>query len=154
MAAANPIIIETLRKTVKNLYASSDYQWGHMGSCNCGFLAQTVTRFNKEEIHSRAMQRYGDWSEQLNDYCTTSGFPIDDIISEMVAIGFDVDDLRHLEKLSDPKILNVMPFEERNLKHNVKSDVIRYLETWIALLENELLEKIEIPAASLIREEV
>ncbi len=47
------------------------------------------------------MQRYGDWNEQLNDYCPTSGFPMDELISEMMNFGFDRDDLKNLERLSD-----------------------------------------------------
>ena len=31
-----------------------------MGSCNCGHLAQTVTRLTKAEIHTQALQRYGE----------------------------------------------------------------------------------------------
>jgi hypothetical protein len=67
MAKASLELIEALRKTANKLTNSNNYQWGHMGACNCGFLAQEVTQFRKEEIHARAMQRYGDWSEQLND---------------------------------------------------------------------------------------
>jgi hypothetical protein len=115
-----------------------------MGLCNCGFLAQEITHFTKAEIHQRAMQRHGDWSEQLNDYCPTSGLPMDDLISELLAFGFDADDLRHLEKLSDGRVLRHIPLHERDLKHNLKKDVVKYLKTWATLLEDELLSKIKI----------
>ncbi len=144
---ARPIlqVVHVLRNTANELKNRSDYQWGHMGSCNCGFLAQQVTRLRKNEIHTYAMQRYGDWNEQLNDYCPTSGLGIDDLISEMIAFGFDTDDLKHLEKLCDASILQSLPFEERNLKHNVKADVIKYLMTWADLLEAKLLDGIKLP---------
>jgi hypothetical protein len=145
MAKASLQLVDALRKTARKLSQSFDYQWGHMGSCNCGFLAQEITRLNKAEIHRRAMERYGDWSEQLNDYCPTSGLPLDDVISEMIAFGFDADDLKHLERLSDPTILRTFPLEERNLKHNNKSDVVRYLGAWADLLEQQLVNSVSLP---------
>ena len=67
MAKATPFLIEAIRNTARSLEKSEKYQWGHMGSCNCGHLAQELTRLNASEIHQRAMQKYGDWNEQLND---------------------------------------------------------------------------------------
>lgn len=145
MAKTSLPLIDAIRKTAKTLEQSKEYQWGHMGSCNCGFLAQQVTRLRKDEIHRRAMERYGDWSEQLNDYCPTSGLPLDDVISEMIAFGFDAQDLKHLEKLSDPAILRSFPLGQRDLKHNLKKDVVAYMLAWANLLEQELLNKIELP---------
>lgn len=154
MAKATPEVIGALRATAKKLASSQSYQWGHMGLCNCGFLAQQITQLSKEEIHRRAMLRHGDWSEQLNDYCEASGLPMDDMISELIAFGFDSDDLKHLERLSDQTILLTLPFDERSLCHNVKTDVLKYLNAWISVLETELLshiqlESIDTPAEAL-----
>jgi hypothetical protein len=126
-----------LRKTILQLQASADYQWGHMGSCNCGFLAQEVSRLSKHEIHRRAMQRHGDWNEQLNDYCPTSGLLMDDLITELLSAGFTLTELKQLEKLSDPIVLHRLPSDSRHLRHNIKSDVILYLEAWFNLIESE-----------------
>lgn len=145
MAKASLEIITTLRNTANRIANSNDYQWGHMGACNCGFLAQEVTHLRKAEIHSRAMQGTGDWNEQLNDYCPTSGLPMDDLIGELLKLGFDVDDLKHLERLSSIEILRSFPLEQRNLKHNVKADVVKYLQTWASLLETKLIQKISLP---------
>lgn len=145
MAKASIELIEMLRNTVETMECSTAYQWGHMGSCNCGFLAQEVTRLRKDEIHTRAMQGHGDWTEQLNDYCPTSGLPMDNLISELLSAGFDTDDLKNLERLSDRKILEALPTEDRHLKYNIKADVIQYIKAWITLLENELLEEIKLP---------
>ena len=139
MSKASEALIQALRKTAGNLENSSHYQWGHMGACNCGFLAQEVTKLTKAEIHRRALERHGDWTEHLNDYCPINGLPFDDVISELIAFGFDADDLKHLEKLSDPKILDTLPLSGRNLRHNVKRDVVTYLKAWITLLEDELI---------------
>ena len=144
MAKASVAVIQALRKTVENLEKGTPYQWGHMGSCNCGNLAQVITNLDKAEIHKSAMRRHGDWNEQLVDYCPTSGLPIDHIIDEMLAFGFSREDLAHLEKLSDPKILRSLPADKKYLKHNLKGDVILYLKTWGIVLEEELISKISI----------
>lgn len=146
MAKISVEVIEALRVTADKLEKAADYQWGYMGSCNCGFLAQQITHLSKHEIHRRAMQRYGDWNEQLNDYCPTSGWPMDDLIHEMIAFGFDVDDLKHLEKLSDPTILRTLPVTEGNLHHNIKADVVQYLTAWSHLLEHQLLNTVHLPS--------
>lgn len=145
MAKATVNVIQTLRNTAKRISKSNDYQWGHMGSCNCGFLAQEITMLKKNEIHAWAMQRHGDWSEQLNDYCQTSGLPMDNLITRILETGFDADDIKHLERLSSKSVLNNLPLEKRNLKHNVKADVALYLITWADMLENKLLAEVKLP---------
>jgi hypothetical protein len=145
MAKATIEVIEALRATAQDLQKSDSYQWGHMGLCNCGFLAQRISNLRKDQIHSCAMERHGDWTEQLNDYCPTSGFAMDQLISEMLAFGFDADDLKHLERLSSPEILNMLPPKQRSLRHNVKADVIQYMNFWAASLENKLVQEIDLP---------
>ena len=142
MANVSIAIIDTLRATASKIESDTRYQWGHMGLCNCGFLAQEITKLSKSEIHTRAMQRHGDWTEQLNDYCPTSGLPMDQLIDELIAFGFTGDDLRHLEKLSDGQILRSLPIHERNLHYNIKKDVVKYLRTWANLVEDQLLGQI------------
>jgi hypothetical protein len=91
------------------------------------WIPGTGNFLRKEEIHARAMQRHGDWSEQLNDYCQTSGLAMDNLITRILNCGFDPDDLKHLERLSCKNVLKTLPPEKRNLKHNVKDDVVLYL---------------------------
>lgn len=146
----NPIMIEALRRAASKLEVSNDYQWGHMGLCNCGFLAQEITALTKSEIHLRAMLKQGDWSEQLNDYCPTSGLPMDDLITELLATGFTRENLQNLERLADPEVLRHMPANRQNPKHNVKQDVILYIRTWATCLENEIISKIELPEIKLV----
>jgi len=155
MATSTLSVIQALRTTAQRLATQAPYQWGHMGSCNCGHLAQTITRLTKAEIHTRAMQRYGDWERQLLDYCPTSGLPIDETIDEMLEAGFTRQDLTHLERLSDPNIRARIPFERRNaLRHNQRDDVVLYLRTWADLLENQLLAGIELPSLTPTQETV
>ena len=146
MARVSLKLVEALKNTAKQLGRSNNYQWGHMGSCNCGHLAQEITKLNKSEIHSRAMQKYGDWNDQLNDYCPTSGLLMDDLITELLSAGLDLDDLKHLEKLSDSRVLRILPKENRYLQHNNKADVIIYVNTWASMLENQLIDSVKLPS--------
>ena len=142
MAIANPKLINALRKTILKLKDGSPYQWGHMGACNCGNLAQEITKLGKGEIHRHAMQRHGDWNEQLTDYCPTSGYPMDLMISKMIESGLSIDDLMHLENLSDPDILSQIPPEKRqHILRNSKDDVILYMGAWLKLLEKDWLNQ-------------
>lgn len=133
MAKAEISVLQILRDTVKRLIETPHYQWGHMGSCNCGFLAQAVTGKSASEIHSAAMDGFGDWSEQLNDYCQATGRGMNGLIDELLAAGFDREDLAHLERLSDPVIIGLL---RKPLRYNCKEDVIAYLNTWASHLED------------------
>jgi hypothetical protein len=140
MALPTLQVLQTLRQTRDRLASDSTYSWAHQGNCNCGHLAQVLTNKSHAEIHAFALQKAGDWSEHVIDYCPTSGFPIDHIIATILNAGFTRDDLVHLERLSDPAILARLPYNERHLKHNVRADVIRYLEAWITLIEEQFGE--------------
>lgn len=144
MARTSIKLIGILRQTARQLQTQAPYQWGHMGSCNCGHLAQVITSQNKGTIHAAAMQRHGDWAEQLRDYCPKSGLPMDVIIDQMLAVGLTQDDLSKLERLSDESIRSALPEARRNLNHNKRDDVVLYLTTWANLLEQQLLERISV----------
>ena len=141
------MLIEALRQTARNLKNGASYQWGHMGGCNCGNLAQELTRLDKNQIHRYAMERYGDWNKQLDDYCPASQMPIDVIINEMVMAGLQIEDLKHLEKLDDRAVLLRLPLEKRHLRHNVREDVVTYMNTWASLLEEQFAEKVSLKQA-------
>lgn len=138
MAIASIPLIQLLRKTAQRLENSPQYQWGHMGHCNCGHLAQELTGLPPEKIHQAAMLRYGDWTEQSRAYCPDSGLPIDYIVGELRAIGLSGRDIEQLEWLSDDKINRRLPTAQRHPKRNNKADVIAYLNAWATLLEEEL----------------
>lgn len=145
MAKATPVLIEAIRKTAKKLETGAPYQWGHMGSCNCGNLAQEITNLTNKEIHQFAMKKHGDWQEQVIDYCPTSGLPMDFLISKLLEAGLSTIDLQNLERLSDKKVLQRLKVSKRHLKHNLRDDVILYLKTWGDFLEDEISDHIEIP---------
>src|SRR5262245_57729004 len=118
MATASVELIVALRATAARLDEGAAYQWGHLGQCNCGHLVQTVCRLDKRTIHEWALERRGDWEELANDYCPTSGYAIDDVIGQLVALGMTTDDIGHLEKLDDPAVLAGLPGGHRWLRRN------------------------------------
>lgn len=139
MATPNLKVIQALRETATQIATSGRYEWGHMGSCNCGHLAQNVTSFTRAEIQQFALQKRGDWSEQVVDYCPTSGYPMDLIIGRMIEFGFTQSDLRQLENLSNPEILAKVGVTFFN--RNVMSDTVKYMNAWADLLENQWMEQ-------------
>lgn len=146
MARPNLDLIAALRRTARKIEQGAPYQWGHMGSCNCGNLAQELTKLTKAEIHAYALANgRGDWNEQLNDYCPTSGLPMDLLINEMIEAGLDPDDMKHLEQLSDVRILYRLPERKRHLRHNFRDDVVLYINEWVNMLEEQLLAPITLP---------
>jgi hypothetical protein len=145
MAKATPELIAGLRRTAHKLEQGAKYQWGHMGCCNCGNLAQEMTGLSKAEIHQYAMRKHGDWTEQAMDYCATSGMPMDLLISQLLDAGLSIEDLRHLEKLSDTEVLRKMPTDKRYPKQNQRDDVVAYMRTWAELLEEKYLATATLP---------
>lgn len=138
MATANIRLIGAIEESIIRIEAGADYQWGHMGMCNCGHLAQALTSRSKAEIHAAALRRAGDWGQQAVEYCPSSGLPIDDIISEMLEAGLTLDDIDYLERLNDPKVLARLPLSERWMRRNDREHLVRYLRTWRELLVEEL----------------
>ncbi len=139
MARPSLTLIKAIRQTIKNLEEGNHYEWGHMGACNCGNLAQVLTRLSKGQIHEYAMKGHGDWADQVNSYCPTSRLPMDLLISEMIAAGLSLEDLINLERLRDKEILVNIPMEKRDgLRHNDLSDLVTYLRAWVQVLENKL----------------
>ncbi len=145
-------LARALRLTAERLRGDVGYQWGHMGECNCGHLAQTITKLSKGEIHAFAMERMGDWEQQAYDYCPTSGYRIDDIITLMLDSGMSIHDIAHLEKLSDPEVLmhlrrkraqkgDEQTVKSRHLRRNRREDVVCYMEAWAELIEARLSDR-------------
>lgn len=146
MAKATLDLIAALRRTANRIEKGSPYQWGHMGSCNCGNLAQELSTFTKAEIHEFAMMGRGDWNEQVEEFCPTSGLPMDLLIADMLNKGLTTTDLQNLERLSDAKVLARIPLYRRDqMRHNRRDDVVLYLNEWASLLEEEWLEAVDLP---------
>jgi hypothetical protein len=127
------ILAQALRGAADQIAQGSSYQWGHMGNCNCGHLAQQLTSKSPEEIHKYAMEKHGDWADQVLDFCPSSGMTMDWLISELTSYGLTTRDLIDLERLSNQEILQKAGVQA--LEKNKKEDVVIYMETWAELLE-------------------
>jgi hypothetical protein len=143
--AATLTLVEALRATADRL-AKGDvrFRWTHMGACNCGHLTQTVTSLSAADIHALALQKAGDWGEQAREYCPTSGYPIDHIIDRLLALGLSTEDLYHLERLDDPRVLRQLPLGERHLDCRRRDDVVRYLRAWADLVDARAPARLEL----------
>jgi len=63
---------------------------------------------------------------------------IDSVLATMFTLGLTRDDVRHLEKLSDPRVLRRLGVT--HLRRNVREDVVRYMRAWRAVLAESLHE--------------
>ena len=132
-------LIVALRITADRIEAGAPYQWGHMGQCNCGHLAQTITKQSASAIHRSALDEgTGEWSEHLRDRCATSGALIDDVTAALIDFGFTRDELAHLEDLSAPAVLAQLGVP--CLVRHDRDDAVRYLRAWAALLDRAPLD--------------
>jgi hypothetical protein len=141
MAYPNTFLVESLRTTADRLESGDRYTWSHMGRCNCGHLAQTLTGLSAAEIHRRAMRRHGDWTEQsehFEPYCPHTGFTIDYVMDSLIEAGLNPPDIRDLEYLSNRDVLKALPGGFRYLERNNREHAILYLRTWASLLEKLL----------------
>lgn len=136
MAYSSEHLIETLRTTARRIRQSSGFSWTHMGRCICGFLAQTITHLAPAEIHALALQKAGDWEQQTHDFCPSSKYPIDYIIQCMLDLGLNRQDIAHLEKLSDVRILRYLGVT--HLDYRSAGDAVSYLNAFADILETEL----------------
>jgi hypothetical protein len=133
MNSSKEKLITAIRSAADSILKGENYQWGHMGSCNCGHLAQQLTEKSKEEIHRYAMEKHGDWAEQVLDFCPTSGMSMDWLISELTSCGLTTRDLIDLERLTNEEVLKKAGVT--HLEKNKKEDVVLYMETWASCLE-------------------
>lgn len=134
MAVPTRELIHALRQTAARLRGATRYQWTHMGACNCGHLAQTVTQLTPAQIHAYATERAGDWADQAREHCGSTGYPIDAIFDALMALGLDAHDIAALERLDDPAIrraVTAVPhLDYRNREH-----VVLYMDAWADRLE-------------------
>jgi hypothetical protein len=151
VATPNLALVQILRETADRIEAGADYQWSHFGKCNCGHLAQTATRLSPVQIHQSAFRKFAEWSEISEDFCPQTGVLIDRVVDALFELGLSPTDLRHLEDLSDPKVLANLPGGFRYLERNRRQDAIAYIRSWANLIEGGLPAQFESMYSSLAR---
>lgn len=154
MTVPSRALIEALRTTADRIHGGARYQWTHMGACNCGHLAQTVTELSAAEIHAMALRKQGDWRDQVledeatPEYCPTSGLPMDALIERLLDLGLTRRDLAHLERLSDPAVLRELPVGGRTLDYRRRTHVVAYMHAFATKLERQLTGAVDAVRAS------
>lgn len=142
MAKSTPELIDALRETAHRLAEGARYEWGHMGRCNCGHLVQTLTAMSDREIVESVDFALNEWSEHAQDYCDGTGHKVDDLFLTLQGVGFDYQDVIHLENLSDKRVLQRLGEESGQpycyLQRNSAADAITYMLTLADLLEEAL----------------
>lgn len=162
MATPTARLVVALRETAARLRSADVvYRWSHFGHCNCGHLAQTITRRPAREIYAAAFVRSGDWGQQaleleVPDYgdrpaldegafehegtelCSATGSPLEQVLAKMYAVGLDREDIDHLEDLSDGEVLRWMGANTTGLVRHARENVVRYLDAWAELVESRL----------------
>ena len=91
------------------------------------------------------MRKSGDWTDQVEDFCSTSAMPMDEIISSMMDSGLERKDMIDLERLKNQEVRRFMGERGVKLYHNSKEDVVDYMFAWADLLEEKLLASIKLP---------
>ena len=124
-------LVDALYVVADRLAAGAPYQWGHMGQCNCGHLAQVLCERTAGEIHGSAISMAtGEWTEFANDYCAGTGSLIDEVFADLLAAGLTREDIIHTENLDDPAVVARLGFTPRR---NEREDAIAYFKAWAAL---------------------
>jgi hypothetical protein len=138
MAHATPKLIEALRGTALRLEQGADYAWGNHGACNCGNLLQVITSMDKTEILRLAHTGIGEWTELAEEYCPVSNLPADQLVGALMKQGLTPTDIHHIEYLDDREVLERLPGGFRWLQRNIREDVVLYMRSMAAMLEERL----------------
>jgi len=137
MAKASINLVNALRETAIRVSTGVRYEWGHMAHCNCGHLVQTITQMSGKEVSCTIKHSLDEWTEHANDICNLSGHPVEDLFTALYQAGFENQDIIHLERLSDRRVLNKIGFGTY-LKKNNREDFVIYLSTMADLMEEDL----------------
>lgn len=63
-----------------------------------------------------------------------TGAPLDNVLDQMLEVGFEISDINHLEYLSDRRVLEKLPGGFRHLARNRRDNVVAYLRAWADLM--------------------
>lgn len=133
--ASNLRLAFALRSTADRLAEGARYEWGHVGRCNCGHVAQTLTDLDDRQILRIFGQDLGEWTEHARSRCATTNRDLVQLFDVLHTAGMSHEDVLHLENLSDPRILARLPEGARDLRRNEREDVVRYLRAYADSLE-------------------
>lgn len=135
-------LIEAIRKTVDDLVNNNKlYNWMECASCNCGVLAQNICNLNQQELNKRTSTVPGIWKETV---CAFTGTPMESVFLKMFSVGCTKEDIIHLENLDDGRVLKKLG--KTVMIQASKSNLIKYLDAWLSVLEEEEDKPIKLSA--------
>ena len=135
MDGKHQILVNALDETADRLAAGARYEWGHMGRCNCGHLVQTLTDMTDVEVAESVEYQLDEWTEHAKDYCEGTGSKVQDLFDTLKDFGLSPDDMRHLEHLTDRRVLRRVGSHADDLRKNDVQDVTLYMRTMARVLE-------------------
>jgi hypothetical protein len=125
------------------------YQWSEAFACNCGLLAQVVNNVTDNELADVAWIS-GPWEDILNDYdnpslgdvvCPVTGLTWRKVVESLWNLGFTDSEIKGLEMLNQRSILERLKTKgHENLTRNHRGHVLLYVQTWIELEEEAVIE--------------
>ena len=130
----NDVLVCALHETADRLASGARYEWGHMGRCNCGHLVQTLTDMTDIEIAKAVEYHLDEWTEHAKDYCEGTGSRVQDLFDTLKDFGLSHQDMRHLEHLTDRRVLRRLGLRGDTLRKNDVSDVTLYMRTMAQVL--------------------
>ena len=131
-------LIHALKKTADDLKKGCKYEWGHMGRCNAGCVVQNLMGKTDKQVVEMVGFELDEWSEHAKDYCNQTNSGADKLFDSLKTFGLGYQDIMHIEYLSDPNVLSMMPEYGKRLKKNNPDDVGNYLLAFAKNLERDL----------------
>lgn len=80
----------------------------------------------------------GAWEPENIGACSATGNTLDFIFNELEKVGLSADDIRNLERLSDPQVRRRLGTNTVDYPHYKRENVIAYLRAWADELESKL----------------
>lgn len=137
--------IEALEKTIYNVENNVfSYGWSSANACNCGVLARTLLNGESPTAHGYADIPEPDSGDGFFLFsnkakCLATGIELPKVFQSLKDAGFNHEELRHLEFLSMPEILQRVEFDIPNngRYYTMKRNLLLYLREWVKILKEE-----------------
>ena len=155
--------LQAIERTIEVLEAGlEEHSWHRPNRCNCGLLARSLVRVVRDmpgiasrdtlasldfpvwannetwiegQLYSPECLVYlyqGTWSQRAL-VCEATGYPVSEIMRLLIESGFTYEEIKNLEDLSDPTIL------DGNLERTYVKHITQYLKNWALKLAREEL---------------
>ncbi len=131
-----------------------DYVWSEICTCNCGLVAQAITKTSKDELYDYYLRDISErlqtkknskycptWAQMISEYCPLTGTPTIEIFKALFEAGMNREEIAHLEYLSDPAILKNARIDTDPTDETYFKDETREKGWWI--FKKEVTKKVK-----------